>query len=42
MRTTTSFGVHFIVRMNKARDGKAPLYVRISVNQNVVKLPLSD
>jgi len=40
MRTSNSFGVHFIVRMNKAKDAKAPLYVRISVNQKRCEIAL--
>ena len=40
MRTTNSFGVHFIVRMNKAKDGKAPIYARISVNQKRTEIAL--
>lgn len=40
MRTVNSFGVHFIVRMNKAKNGEAPLYARISVNQKRCEIAL--
>ena len=40
MRTENTFGVHFIVRMNKAKNGKAPIYARITVNQKRCELAL--
>ncbi|MGF1638269.1 MAG: phage integrase SAM-like domain and Arm DNA-binding domain-containing protein [Cyclobacteriaceae bacterium] len=32
MRNTNTFGVRFIVRMNKVKEGLAPIYCRITVN----------
>ncbi|MET4082988.1 site-specific recombinase XerD [Pedobacter sp. UYP30] len=40
MRTTNSFGVHFILRMNKAKNGSAPIYARISVNGERIEMSL--
>ncbi len=38
MRSTNTFGIHFILRMNKCKDGKAPIYVRITANQTRCEL----
>lgn len=35
MRSSSTFGVHFILRMNKEKDGIAPVYVRINVNVDI-------
>ncbi len=32
MRSENTFGIHFILRINKMKNGKAPLRVRITVN----------
>lgn len=40
MRTTESFGIHFILRMNKAKSGSAPVYARISVNGQRIEMSL--
>lgn len=40
MRTTDSFGIHFILRMNKAKNGNAPVYARISVNGERIEMSL--
>ena len=32
MKGKNSFGVHFILRQARSRNGKAPIYARISVN----------
>lgn len=40
MRTTNSFGVHFILRMNKVKNGSAPIYARISVNGERIEMSL--
>lgn len=40
MRTNKTFGVQFIVRTNKAKNGKAPLYARISVDGRRLELSL--
>ena len=33
MRTSQSFGIHFIIRADKVRDGKAPVYACVTVNR---------
>jgi len=33
MQTSTSFGIHFTTRPDKARDGKEPIYACITVNK---------
>ncbi len=33
MKTMNTFGIHFILRINKINDGRATIYVRISANQ---------
>jgi len=33
MKTAQSFRIHFVVRAYKAKDGKAPLYVAVTVNK---------
>ena len=40
MRTTESFGIHFILRINKAKNGTAPVYARISVNGQRIEMSL--
>lgn len=40
MRTNKTFGVQFIIRTNKAKNGKAPLYARISVDGRRLELSL--
>lgn len=40
MRTSNTFGVHFILRMNKEKDGSAPVYTRIVVNGNRIEIAL--
>lgn len=40
MRTTNTFGIQFITRVNKAKDGKAPIYVRITVDSRRVEISL--
>ena len=40
MRSSSTFGVHFILRMNKEKDGIAPVYVRINVNGARVEMSL--
>ncbi len=34
MRSDNTFGIHFIVRMNKVKNGKAAVYARIVVNKS--------
>ncbi len=33
MRTSQSFGIHFTIRVDKVRDGKAPVYACVTVNR---------
>jgi hypothetical protein len=40
MKTTNTFGVHFILRKNKTQNGKYPVYARISVNKSRCELAL--
>src|SRR5690606_4814822 len=40
MSTANTFGVHFIIRMNKEKNGTAPIYVRITVNGARVEMSL--
>jgi|SRR6266498_465245 len=40
MRNENTFGIHFILRMNKVKNGKAPLYARITVNSSRIEVSL--
>src|SRR5258705_86929 len=40
MRTTNTFGIQFITRMNKMKDGLAPIYARVTVDSQRVELSL--
>lgn len=40
MRSTNTFGVHFILRMNKEKNGIAPIYVRVAVNGAGIFVPV--
>lgn len=40
MRNENTFGIQFILRMNKMKNGKAPLYARITVNASRIELSL--
>ncbi|WP_118194262.1 site-specific integrase [Albibacterium indicum] len=40
MRSANTFGVHFILRMNKEKNGIAPIYVRIAVNGARIEMSL--
>lgn len=40
MKTSQSFGVHFTVRADKVKDGKAPIYARITVNGQRISMAL--
>lgn len=40
MRTTNTFGIQFITRMNKIKDGIAPIYVRITVDSRRIEISL--
>ena len=40
MKTTHTFGIQFIVRKNKAKDGLLPVYARITVNGRRVEISL--
>jgi len=38
MRTTNTFGIQFIARMNKVKEGLAPIYVRVTVDAKIAYL----
>jgi site-specific recombinase XerD len=40
MRTTNTFGIQFITRMNKIKNGLAPIYVRVTVDARRVEISL--
>lgn len=40
MRNTSTFGVQFITRMNKVKDGLAPIYARITVDSKRIEISL--
>lgn len=40
MRTTNTFGIQFITRANKAKDGLLPLYARVTVDSRRVEISL--
>ncbi|MDF1550961.1 MAG: Arm DNA-binding domain-containing protein [Bacteroidales bacterium] len=42
MRTNNTFGVQFITRTNKTRNGVSPLYARISVEGRNVEVSLKQ
>jgi len=42
MRTRNTFGVQFLTRPDKVRDGKVPVYVRVTVNKDVIHIALKQ
>lgn len=40
MRTTNTFGIQFIARMNKIKDGLVPIYARITVDSRRIEISL--
>ena len=42
MKTTNTFGVHFLIRQDKLKEGKAPVYARITVNTNRILIGLKQ
>ena len=40
MRSTNTFGIHFVLRMNRGKNGKAAIYVRIVVNKSRCEVAL--
>jgi len=42
MKSTNTFGVHYILRQNRPVDGKYPVYVRITVNKSRCELALKS
>lgn len=40
MKSVNTFGIHFIVRASKAKNGKVPIYARIVVNSKRVEVSL--
>ena len=41
-RTKNTFGVQFLIRQDKLKDGKVPIYARIIVNGDVVHIGLKQ
>ena len=37
-----TFGIQFLIRQDKLKDGKAPIYVRITINGEVVHFALKQ
>src|SRR3978361_1139748 len=42
MRTTDKFGIHFKIRSERVKDGKAPVYVGITVNGEKAYMALKN
>jgi len=42
MKTTNTFGVHFLIRPDKLKEGKAPVYARITVNTDRILIGLKQ
>jgi site-specific recombinase XerD len=42
MKTTNTFGVHFLIRPDKLKEGKAPVYARITVNTDRILIALKQ
>lgn len=42
MKTTNTFGVHFLIRPDKMKEGKAPVYARITVNTDRILIALKE
>ena len=40
MRTVNTFGIQFIIRLNKSKAGLAPLYCRVTINTQRVEISL--
>jgi len=40
MRTTNTFGIQFIARMNKMKNNQAPIYIRITVDARRIEILL--
>ena len=42
MRTANTFGIQFIIRNDKLKNGKAPIYARITVNGDITHFALKQ
>src|SRR3546814_14924260 len=42
MRTTNTFGIQFIIRMNKLKENLAPIYCRVTVDSHRVEISLKQ
>jgi site-specific recombinase XerD len=40
MRTTNTFGIQFVIKKNKIKDNRAPIYARVTVNSHRVEISL--
>ncbi|WP_419803472.1 Arm DNA-binding domain-containing protein [Mucilaginibacter sp.] len=42
MKTSNTFGIQFIIRQDKIKNDKAPIYARITVNGEIVHFALKQ
>lgn len=42
MKTVNTFGIQFIIRPDKLKNGKAPIYARITVNGEIIHFALKQ
>ncbi|HEY0056597.1 MAG TPA: site-specific integrase [Pedobacter sp.] len=42
MRTSNTFGIHFLIRPDKLKEGKAPVYARVTVNAERILIGLKQ
>ncbi len=42
MKTTNTFGIHFFIKRSKLKDGKVPIYARITVNKRVCEISVKQ
>jgi hypothetical protein len=40
MKLLNTFGVQFLIRQDKLKDGKTPVYARIRVNRDIIHFAL--
>jgi hypothetical protein len=42
MRTANTFGIQFIIRNDKLKNGKSPIYARITINGEITHFALKQ
>lgn len=42
MRTTNTFGIQIIIRINKLKENLAPIYCRVTVDSHRVEISLNN